>query len=411
MMAYFDETVADGAMKLAELHRLDDDPRATELPVLHGKYLVSKTSGSSGKPSWVVQSGQDWARVRGAVFGRITKPWLTNRRLLGSLFRPLRVATLAADHALSMTWQTLRSADLSQRPFGTFAFFSVSDPDAVTAEGLNRFQPEYLHGYPTAMEQIARYKLRGGKCTFEPRLISVGSETMTEIAEDHIRRAFPTSVLINHYGLTECLQLSTSCLEGRLHVNSDLAILEPVNASGDPVSVGEFSDHILVTNLLNTTQPMIRYRVNDSVRWLDEPCPCGSPFPTIELHSRKGDLIYLHADDGDWKMLSPPIVVDIMLHTQGVAQYQVMHARQNELHVTCIPEPGMQPEFVASGVRHEFMTTLRRLRCADAVRLDVSIIDQFSRDTLGGKLLQMVSLVSPPETQNKPSPRTVSTIC
>lgn len=63
---------------------------------------------------------------------------------------------------LSMTWQTLRSADLSQRPFGTFAFFSVSDPDAVTAEGLNRFQPEYLHGYPTAMEQIARYKLRGG---------------------------------------------------------------------------------------------------------------------------------------------------------------------------------------------------------------------------------------------------------
>src|SRR5690606_36301633 len=162
--------------------------------------------------------------------------------------------------------------------------------DEVVCE-LEEFRPEYIHSYPTFLETLARRRLRGAGGTFEPALISVGSEKMTPIAEELIRRAFPRTVLVDHYGLTECLPLSTSCRLGRLHHNSDVSILEPVDAEGRPVPGGEFSDHILVTNLLNRTQPVIRYRVNDSVRFVPEPCPCGSPFPAIEVHSRKGDLI------------------------------------------------------------------------------------------------------------------------
>src|SRR5690606_24349018 len=63
MMARFDETIADAAVSLEEVLALDEDSRL-ELAVLRGRYVASKTSGSSGVPSWTVHSTRDWAITR-----------------------------------------------------------------------------------------------------------------------------------------------------------------------------------------------------------------------------------------------------------------------------------------------------------------------------------------------------------
>lgn len=55
------------------------------------------------------------------------------------------------------------------------------------------------------------------------------------------------------------------CRRGRLHVNSDWFILEPIDAAGRPTPPGERSDSVLVTNLANRVQPVIRYDLGDSV--------------------------------------------------------------------------------------------------------------------------------------------------
>lgn len=399
MMARFNETIAGGGVSLKEVLELDEDPHGLELAVLKGRYVASKTSGSSGAPSWIVHNTKDWAKTRGAAFSRMARPWLTLSRLALSRFYPLRTATIAAAHAHSLTWQATRAIQRSLGAYGEFRFYSILDPlDEVISE-LNEFQPEYIHSYPTFLETLARRKLRGAGCRFEPALISVGSEKMTPIAARLIRQAFPRTALVDHYGLTECLPLSTSCEHGTLHHNSDLAILETVDADEQPVPEGELSDHILVTNLVNRTQPLIRYRVNDSVRFLTDPCPCGSKFPAIEVHSRKGDVIYLQDDDGNWTILSPPLVVDIMLHAVGVAQYQVIHRRQNELLVRCVTEEETSPADVLSSLRRQFVSSLARLNCSHGISLTIEPVDEIPRTTIGGKLLQMRSLVDPP-TEN-----------
>ena len=141
---------------------------------------------------------------------------------------------------------------------------------------------------------------------------------------------------------------------------------------------------------------MIRYRVNDSVRFLPEPCACDSQFPAIEVHSRKGDLIYLRDDGGGWTILSPPIVVDVMLHARGVAQYQVVHRRQNDLLVHCVIEDGSSPTEVVGGLRRQFDASLDKLNCTRGVRLTIEPVTEIPRTAIGGKLLQMRSLVAPP---------------
>ena len=396
MMDRFDETIADGGVSLEEVLRLDEDPHGLELAVLKGKYVASKTSGSSGAPSWIVNGTTDWARTRGATLSRIARHWLTLPRFAFSAVRRLRTATIAAAHAHSLTWQANRAVQRSLGAFGDFRFYSILEPLEEILAALEAFQPEYVHSYPTFMETLARRRLNGDGSRFAPALISVGSEKMTPIARDLIARAFPETVLVDHYGLTECLQLSTSCPHGTVHVNTDMAVLEPVDASGRIVREGEFSDHVLVTNLINRVQPLIRYRVNDSVRFRSDACPCGSSLPGIEVHSRKGDLIYLRDDAGDWKILSPPIVVDVMLHARGVAQYQVVHRRQNELLVRCIAEPGESPADVAAALHAQFVDTLTRLNCAYGVSLSIDPVDTIERTAIGGKLLQMRSLVAPP---------------
>src|SRR5690606_9081546 len=105
----------------------------------------------------------------------------------------------------------------------------------------------------------------------------------------------------------------------------------PMDRWGRAVAAGELSDHVLITNLVNRTQPIIRYRIDDAVRIIPDPCRCGSVLPAVEIESRKGSVIYLRNDRGDWQTLSPPIVVDTLLHTTGLAQYQLVHVRQNEL--------------------------------------------------------------------------------
>jgi phenylacetate-CoA ligase len=52
-------------------------------------------------------------------------------------------------------------------------------------------------------------------------------------------------------------------------------ILEPADADGNVVPYGQPAERLLLTNLYNLAQPLIRYDLVDAVTMTDEPCPCG----------------------------------------------------------------------------------------------------------------------------------------
>ena len=60
-----------------------------------------------------------------------------------------------------------------------------------------------------------------------------------------------------------------------MHIADDLVILEPADADGNVVPYGQPADRMLLTNLYNLAQPLIRYDLVDAVTMSDEPCPCG----------------------------------------------------------------------------------------------------------------------------------------
>ena len=102
--------------------------------------------------------------------------------------------------------------------------------------------------------------------------------------------------MVSSYAATECPFLSVSCPDGWLHVNSDWVILEPVTADHQPVPAGELSDTVLITNLANRIQPILRYDLGDSVLQRLDPCPCGDPRPAIRVQGRAADLLTFPTD-------------------------------------------------------------------------------------------------------------------
>ena len=60
---------------------------------------------------------------------------------------------------------------------------------------------------------------------------------------------------------------------GALHLNDDLEIIELLDQDGHPAAAGEVGQ-VVVTQLLCSTQPLLRYRIGDLARLRTEMCSC-----------------------------------------------------------------------------------------------------------------------------------------
>jgi phenylacetate-CoA ligase len=190
------------------------------------------------------------------------------------------------------------------------------EPLSTLVAELNEFQPAFLASYPTTLAMLASEQ-REGRLRISPACVWSGGEYLSAATHTAIERAFG-AVLINEYGASECLTIARSCSRGRLHVNADWVVLEPVDRNYRPTPPGEPSHTVLLTSLANRVQPILRYDLGDSVTASAEPCACGSPLPTIRAEGRRDDVLSMRAKDGSLVRLSPlaltSIVEDVAPH-------------------------------------------------------------------------------------------------
>ena len=76
------------------------------------------------------------------------------------------------------------------------------------------------------------------------------------------------------YAASEAMPLALPCRYGWLRLNSDWFLVEPIDPEGTAVPPGTRSDGLLVTNLANHVQPVIRHQLGDSVVISDRGCAC-----------------------------------------------------------------------------------------------------------------------------------------
>lgn len=172
------------------------------------------------------------------------------------------------------------------------------------------------------------------------------------------------------------------CKCGHLHINSDWLIVEPVDEEDRPVADGKPSGGILMTNLANLVQPVVRYRMSDTVVMHRKPCGCGLPFPYIEVEGRAEDLLEFEGSERFVKIPGTTLYV-VALDTEGCETAQLIQRSPTEVEVRLVTLPGFDREAVKDETKGKAARFLEKsgLPSVNVVMSDGPVIR-----TKGGKM-------------------------
>jgi len=326
LMAHFDEWSTDRAVTRERVERFLGDPRSIGAEFL-GRYSVWKSSGTSGDPGIFVQDEHALGVYEALVAAQVEPRVLlaAGARVAAAGGRAALVVATGQPYASIASWRHIERA----WPANAMRSFSVLEPIARLRAELQEFRPALLAGYPSTLRLLAAEQAEG-RLAISPGLAWSGGEHLAPRHQAAIERAFGCPV-INEYGASECLSIACSCTEGWLHVNADWVILEPVDARLAAVPPGEESHSVLVTNLANRVQPIIRYLLDDRVTVRGEPCPCGNPMPAIRVEGRTSELLRVRGARG-FVRLSPLALETVVDEAAGAQRFQV--ACRNPAHLS-----------------------------------------------------------------------------
>lgn len=333
LMDRFDDWCTDARVRRTEVERFLADVKRVGTPFL-GRYHVWKSSGSTGTPGIFLQDEHAMAVYDALVGTQFDAMNLDAARLLAGGWRAaLVVAT--GDHFASVTsWEHLRRI----HPGFDARTYSVLSPIRQLVAGLNEFQPAFLASYPSVLQLLAAER-SAGRLRIAPALAWSGGEALARPAQAAIEEALGCRVM-NEYGASECLSIAHGCREGWLHVNSEWVVLEGVDAQGHPARPGELSHTVLLTNLANWVQPIIRYDLGDRATALGGPCACGNPLPAIRVEGREGEAVSLRSPRGAMVRLPPLALETVMEKAAGMGRVQLAQTAPDRLMVRLDASPG-----------------------------------------------------------------------
>jgi phenylacetate-coenzyme A ligase PaaK-like adenylate-forming protein len=342
LMARFDEWATDRRITRAAVGAFIAD-RSRSGGRFLGEFAVWKSSGTNGVPGVFVQDENALAVYDALVARALDSARLARAYAWGLLAAGGRAALVSAttDHyAAAANWRRAYASS----PWLPSRVISVTAPLTQIVAALNAFEPCLLASYPSMLALLGRER-RAGRLAIAPSTLWAGGESVSAATRRQIEHDFEAP-LQNEYGASEALSIASECPDGWLHVNADWVILEPVFADGSPTPAGTLSDTVLLTNLANRVQPIIRYDLGDRVVVRPEPCTCGNPLPAIRVQGRCGDVVRLRGASGGVVELLP-LAIETAIEEAGVDAFQVAQVGPHSLRVR-LPARSDPPAAVAT---------------------------------------------------------------
>jgi phenylacetate-coenzyme A ligase PaaK-like adenylate-forming protein len=298
---------------------------------LAGRYSIWTSSGSTGVPGIFVHD-PDALAVYDALEAQRFRGLRSPTDLLRQLIEGDRYAMVAAtDGHFAGVATVERMRHWAPWMANRVRAFALLQPCPALVEQLNAYKPTILASYPTAAEMLAEEQ-EAGRLHIRPREIWTGGEVLSEPTRLRVQRAFGCRVR-SAYGASEFLPIAWECPHRKLHVNADWVVLEAVDRNGAPVPPGTRSHSVLLTNLANRIQPLIRYDLGDAVTVGTETCACGSHFPVLAVEGRCDDTLRLPGRRGGEVTVVPLALETVLEESAGTHEFQVVQRRDGALAV------------------------------------------------------------------------------
>lgn len=280
--------------------------------------IFGSTGGSTGIPMRYFMSRQN------ALYSSL----LLDRGLgLGGYIQGDRLAIIAGGSLVGPR-KTIRKRLIEQLTnIRYFSSYGMSDEnlDQYSKE-LIRFQPKFIRGYASALNAMATYmKATGQNQRIKTKAIFSTSEMLTDNVRKNIQNAFNCEVF-DGWGLNDGGASAFECTQHHgMHIDPERSFVEIVEDDTTAI-YGAGVGKVVVTNLIDTVMPFIRYDTGDIGRIEYEPCVCGISTPRIFINfGRSTDEIKV----GN-KIIGAPVLT-VLMGALPIAQYQIAKTGPNEL--------------------------------------------------------------------------------
>jgi phenylacetate-coenzyme A ligase PaaK-like adenylate-forming protein len=370
MMENFDTATTDRRLTrgLVERHlaRAVTDPS-----LLLGDYVVLVSGGSSGQRGLFVQAADEYAEFAASV---------TRRAMAAAVAAAGRLPPEGLVIGMVGAGSPVHSSGLgcvtATRPPVRLVSAPASLPVAEIVRRLNAAQPPNLLAYAAKLAELAREQ-RDGRLKLNLRSVASFAEAISMPERIAITEAFGVPV-IDLFASTEGLVGHSEPGETVLMFAGDTCIAECVDDEGCPVPDGTTSAKVLVTNLHNLTQPIIRYELTDRFT------PAGTSDGGALRASVEGrsDDLFRYAEAS----VHPFVIGAPLLHAPAVREFQIRQTERGA-DIAAVIDGDFDPSAM--------VTTVRRNLCqAGLARPQVGFrrVEALDRDAMTSKARRFIPL-------------------
>ena len=247
---------------------------------------------------------------------------------------------------------------------------------------LKERRPRIIYGYPAMLDLLATATQDNALAVPSPDKIIVTAEPLTLSARQNIENVFRAPVL-DRYASREFGVVADQCEEsGFLKVVRGSVKIEILPVFPDDPSFGE----LVITDLLNTGMPFIRYRTGDIGRLTSNGVAGKSGVYLSEIAGRTSDMIV----SPNGRIISGTALTPSFFTVHpGIKQAQIRQEAPDRFRILVVRN--LDEPF--EDVENKISTTLSEY-CGAPVKARVEIVDFIPRDK-SGKFRFVISSVTP----------------
>ena len=280
------------------------------------RLFISRTSGSTGEPTTT-------------YFDRST--WLLGKYVLKMRRMAATGGTGLGQRVLVVSEQPAEALDAAKRsaPSGLGVLFqqrlvSIHRPVDEHLIELQRFRPHVIYAFPSYLLDLVAAAEQQAITLPRVGALYTSSEVLTSGARTRIEQAFGGR-LYDIYGSTEMKEVAWQCKHGSYHLNFESTYMEtPAHSQRGP---------LVLTTLVNTGMPLIRFAIGDQATFDSEPCACGRRSPCLsQIDGREGDVITLPSG----KRLSPYLLTTVIEADASILQYRIVQTTPSAFRIDVV---------------------------------------------------------------------------
>ena len=311
MMENFDELNTLGVKRDEAMEIALNSEKTRNFSQKYKDISVGLSSGTSGHRGMFITTPEE----QGIWAGTILAKMLPRNNIFGH-----KIAFfLRADNDL---YKAVNSFLISLEYFDTF-----KDTDEHI-ERLNKYQPTMIVAPPSLLLVLAK-KIEEGELKVSVKKIISVAEILEKADEEYIRKQFDQKIIHQIYQATEGF-LACTCEYGHLHLNEDLIKF-------DKKYIDEKRFYPIITDFRRTSQPFVKYYLNDILVESEEVCECGSVLQRIEkIEGRSDDIFKFTNKTGKEIVVFPDFIRRTILFVENIREYQVFQVNDDLLEIAIL---------------------------------------------------------------------------